>query len=218
MKVCTDSCILGAYAEVENASSILDIGTGTGLLALMAAQRSTAQITAIEIDEKAAVKAQENCKASPWADRIKIKHQSLQEFGKQTIQLFDVILCNPPFYSGSHQSPDSSRNRAMHSSDLTFLEIIEFCKKNLTPTGKLWLLLPPPESSHFTSIALENKLFCQTTFSVFTSNPGKKIRSIQSFSRVDQPYIKEQELVIRNQDHSYTSAFQTLLKDYYLIF
>src|SRR5687768_15546532 len=98
MKVCTDSCVLGAWADVEKAEQILDIGTGTGLLSLMVAQRSEANITAVEIDSAAAAQASENIAESPWKNRISLVHKSLQEFGNENQQQFDVIICNPPFF------------------------------------------------------------------------------------------------------------------------
>src|SRR5687768_18103066 len=101
MKVCTDSCVLGAWAVVEKAKQILDIGAGTGLLSLMVAQRSDAQITAVEIDAAAAEQAQENIAGSPWKNRITLARKSLQEFGKTNTQSFDVIICNPPFFQAS---------------------------------------------------------------------------------------------------------------------
>ncbi|MDQ3290701.1 MAG: methyltransferase, partial [Bacteroidota bacterium] len=114
MKVCTDSCLFGAYVAVEKAASILDIGTGTGLLSLMAAQRSTAKITAVELDVAAAEQAAQNFSASPWADRLYLYTGSLQDFENTSTENYDVIISNPPFYQASQISPNTARNRAMH--------------------------------------------------------------------------------------------------------
>ncbi|MGV3586729.1 MAG: tRNA1(Val) (adenine(37)-N6)-methyltransferase [Adhaeribacter sp.] len=218
MKVCTDSCILGAYTPVAEAQTMLDIGTGTGLLALMAAQRSTAQINAIEIDAAAATQAQENINSSPWADRIKVYQQSLQEFSDTNQQLFDLIICNPPFYAASHLSPDQARNVAMHSQELSLTEIVNFCRRFLSPTGKLFILLPPTESRHFASLAQAENLYLISVLHIFTSTKGKYIRTIQGFGREQITAVPEESLFIRNADNTYTTAFQELLRDYYLIF
>jgi tRNA1Val (adenine37-N6)-methyltransferase len=217
MKVCTDSCLLGAYARVREAHSILDIGTGTGLLALMAAQRSDAQITAVEIDAQAAAQARENMAASPWAHRIRLENQSLQELEKVNGQLFDVILCNPPFYTASHKSSDAARNVAMHSHELSFEEIIRFSQRFLAPAGTLYLLLPPAESRLFESGAA-GRLYLQESLLIYTRTGGKHIRTIQAFGHQPPAAPQESHLDIRLPDNTYTEAFRTLLRDYYLIF
>ncbi|MGV3641770.1 MAG: tRNA1(Val) (adenine(37)-N6)-methyltransferase [Adhaeribacter sp.] len=218
MKVCTDSCLLGAYARVEPASHLLDIGAGTGLLALMAAQRSEASITAIEIDARAAAQARENIAASPWAGRVQLLHQSLQDFEQNNARLFDLILCNPPFYQASHRSPDQARNVAMHSHELSFGEIIRFCKRFLQAEGSLYMLLPPAESRVFESLAAENGLFVQERLFIYTRTAGKHIRTIQVLGHQPAALEKESQLDIRQADNSYTEAFRELLRDYYLIF
>ncbi|GEO03049.1 tRNA1(Val) (adenine(37)-N6)-methyltransferase [Adhaeribacter aerolatus] len=218
MKVCTDSCILGAYAPVAEAKTILDIGTGTGLLALMTAQRSEAQIQAIEIDALAAVQARENIAASPWADRISVYHQSLQEFAQHNQTLFDVIICNPPFYAASHKSPDKARNLAMHSHEFSLAELVHFSERFLSPNGCLFVLLPPAESRHLFALAENENLHLHSALQIFTATNGKHIRTVQEFSRNPATSVLSQDLFIRNPDNSYTPAFQQLLREYYLIF
>ena len=218
MKVCTDSCILGAYAQVDRAQNVLDIGTGTGLLALMAAQRSAARITAIEIDDQAAQQAKENFQSSPWANRIKVKNTSLQDFARENQENYDVILCNPPFYKQSFKSPDEARNVAMHSQELTFTEIVQFCSKSLATEGFLSILLPPQESFNFYQLASSANLYMQEQLQIFTKENGKHIRTIQVFGRSPVVNIPEQTLCIRQRDESYTTHFRDLLKEYYLIF
>jgi tRNA1Val (adenine37-N6)-methyltransferase len=218
MKVCTDSCLLGAYAALGQAQSILDIGAGTGLLSLMAAQRSAAAITAVEVDVRAAAQARENMAASPWANRIQLVHQSLQDFEKGNRQLFEVILCNPPFYKASHKSADEARNVAMHSHELTFEEIIRFCQRFLHPAGTLYLLLPPAESRQFTSLAAASHLFVRERLRIYTKTGGKHLRTILALGHHPAATILESHLEIRQADNSYTDAFRHLLRDYYLIF
>jgi tRNA1Val (adenine37-N6)-methyltransferase len=218
MKVCTDSCLLGAYAQVSAAQTILDIGAGTGLLALMAAQRSPARITAVEIDARAARQARENIAASPWAHRIQLVNQSLQDFEQVNAQLFEVMLCNPPFYKASHKSPDEARNVAMHSHELSFAEILRFCHRFLHPAGTLYMLLPPAESRQFESLAATRHLFVRESLLVHTKTGGKHIRTIQALGHQAPALLAESQLAIRQDDNTYTDAFRHLLRDYYLAF
>ena len=218
MKVCTDSCLLGAYARVEAARHILDIGAGTGLLALMAAKRSQASITGVEIDARAASQARENIAASPWTGRVQLVHQSLQDFEKDNSRLFDVMLCNPPFYQASQQSPDQARNVAMHSHELSFEEIIRFSKRFLHPAGSLYMLLPPAESRIFETLAADKHLYVQEKLFIYTKTAGKHIRTIQLLGHQPPAGIAETQLDIRQADNSYTEAFRELLREYYLIF
>ena len=218
MKVCTDSCILGAYATVSSAQTILDIGAGTGLLSLMAAQRTTASITAIEINKQAAQQAYENIQSSPWPNQIQVKPISLQAFSLDNHAPYDVILCNPPFYQQSYKSLDQARNMAMHSPELSFAEIIQFCSSFLTKTGVLYMLLPPHESNQFSQLALTSNLYTQEKLEIFTKVAGKHIRTIQAFSPTPPVNQPDKMLCIRNLDNSYTPEFTQLLKDYYLIF
>jgi len=218
MKVCTDSCILGAYADVAQARTILDIGTGTGLLALMAAQRTKAEITAIEIDPQAAQQAFANIQCSPWSERIQVKAISLQAFALANKERYDVILCNPPFYKQSFKSPDQARNLAMHSHALSFADIIQFCSDFLAEKGILFMLLPPRESIDFEQLAWAKALYIQAKLQIFTKTAGKHIRTIQAFGFTQATNVPEEILYIRQPDNSYTPEFTQLLIDYYLIF
>jgi tRNA1Val (adenine37-N6)-methyltransferase len=219
MKVCTDSCILGAYANAKPASQVLDIGAGTGLLSLMLAQRSGANITALEINQDAAAQAAGNFAASPWAGRITMHPESLQQFRLKNKQLFDLIISNPPFFQASQRSPDAAVNLARHTETLTFQEIIGFAKDFLTPeTGKLLILLPPPEMLTFEKLAQNSVFFKTKSLQIFTQTNGKRIRIIQEFGLNRVAYPGSEILFIRNPDQTYTSQFRELLKEYYLIF
>ena len=217
MKVCTDSCVLGAWAQVENAKQILDIGTGTGLLSLMVAQRSEAKTTAVEIDAAAAEQAKENFEESPWKNRIVLAQKSLQQFGQENQQTFDVIICNPPFFQASLKSPDKAKTIAKHTEELPFEDLLHFVNRFLMPDGIFYLLLPPAEAEIFRKLAQGQNLFPVKTLHIYTQPNGKHLRTIYAYSfQEQQPYTET--LFIRNPDQTYTLQFSDLLKDYYLIF
>ena len=219
MKVCTDSCVLGAYVQVADTQRVLDIGAGTGLLSLMVAQRSKAIVETVEINPAAQEQAQENFALSPWSERLTLHPCSLQAFAATYDQQpYDVILSNPPFFLSSLKSPDAAKNAARHAEELFFEEILAFSQKHLSKKGKLYLLLPPSEAGLFARLALHHNLHLAHTLQVFTKVGGKCIRHIQTYTfqptghSSDRFYIREENGV------DYTSAFADLLRDYYLIF
>jgi tRNA1Val (adenine37-N6)-methyltransferase len=218
MKVCTDSCVLGAYARVSGAQHILDIGAGTGLLSLMVAQRAPeAVIDAVEIDPDAAAQAEENISQSPWADRVRLFPVSLQQFAKTSPEPYDVILSNPPFFQASLKSPDAAKNKAKHTEALSFTEITAFAAQYLAPTGKLHILLPPHEARVFEREAQAAGFQTEKILWLEATPGGKLLRGIFTYSR-EAAVVTEQTLAVREKDHQYTSAFQNLLRAYYLIF
>ena len=148
MKVSTDACLLGAAADLSHATRLFDIGTGTGLLALMAAQRHpTVAIEAVEIDAAAAGQAAANVAASPWAGRIRVQPLSLAEYAATQPAPFSHIVCNPPFFRQSLRSPDAARTTARHEAadSLSFAALAAFAAGFLAAGGLLTVLLPPPE-------------------------------------------------------------------------
>ncbi|MCC9167158.1 tRNA1(Val) (adenine(37)-N6)-methyltransferase [Pontibacter harenae] len=219
MKVCTDSCVFGAYVEVAQAQTILDIGTGTGLLALMVAQRSEASVDAVEINAEAQMQARENFASSSWAERLKLHAVSLQEYAQYSQQQYDVILSNPPFFLSSLKSGDAAKNAAKHTGELLFEDILNFAQKHLTPAGKLYILLPPAEATHFATLATIYKLHLNETLEVYTRVGGKCIRHIQTYSFAPTDFPTQKAIPIREADSvTYSSAAIDLLHPYYLIF
>ncbi|RNI29562.1 methyltransferase domain-containing protein [Rufibacter immobilis] len=218
MKVCTDSCVLGAYAHVASARRILDIGAGTGLLSLMVAQRAEeAQIEAVEIDPAAAAQAQENIAQSPWADRVKLFPVSLQEFAATQPTPYDVIISNPPFFQASLKSTDTIKNQAKHTETLAFSEIISFAHQFLAPEGKLHILLPPHEAKVFEAEAQAHGFHSQHILWLEATPGGKLLRAIHTYAQQATP-LTQKTLPVREKDNSYTLSFRNLLQDYYLIF
>ncbi|MBA9075534.1 tRNA1(Val) (adenine(37)-N6)-methyltransferase [Rufibacter quisquiliarum] len=219
MKVCTDSCVLGAHAPVTGARRILDIGAGTGLLSLMLAQRAPqAMIEAVEIDPAAAAQAAANLAASPWAERLLLHPMSLQEFTAAAPAPFDMIISNPPFFQASLKSADTARNTAKHTGSLTFKEIIGFAERFLSLEGHLHILLPPHEARVFAQEALAAGFYTSHILWLEATPQGKLLRAIHTYTRVAGP-VGEETLAVREKDHTtYTLAFRQLLQDYYLIF
>ena len=223
MKVCTDACLFGAYVASKNipANTILDIGTGTGLLSLMLAQKITASIDAIELDKDAAEQATENVNNSPWKERITIKNSSIQEHSRITQKKYDLIICNPPFYENSLKSPDTAHNKAIHAETLSLTELADAIINLLNKQGVAALLLPPYESSLFKNLAEAKGLYLNEVITIKDNAEDKVIRemsfyslAIHSVHAVNHPSY-QQEIIIKD-NNNYSPKFTSLLKDYYL--
>jgi tRNA1Val (adenine37-N6)-methyltransferase len=219
MKVTTDACILGAYTEVQGAKTILDIGTGTGLLSLMLAQKINAKIDAVEIEENAYNQAITNVNRSIFNDQISVFNTSIQLFSESIEQqnLYDLIISNPPFFQNHLKSETESRNNSLHTDTLSFEDLLSTVLRLLSPNGTFALLLPLYESSVFEQLAILQELYIQKKLTIRHRKGSKILRIITTFGRIKKEIINE-ELIIKNPDESYTTDFQALLKDYYLIF
>lgn len=217
MKVCTDACILGASTEVENVNRILDIGTGTGLLSLMLAQRSNAQIGAVEVDEDAYQQAVMNVQASKFAERIEVHHQRIQDF--TSTENYDLIISNPPFYQQSLKSSDAKANKALHAVELSFDDLIDSVLRLLDIDGKFVVLLPPFEIEKLIQIAQKKGLYLSKKMSIRHDESKPIFRVIAAFLTKKVHDLEEKTLIIHTKDGKpYSNEFRDLLKDYYLIF
>lgn len=221
MKVCTDACVLGAWSQIAVGSRLLDIGTGTGLLALMAAQRNSgARIDAVELDADAAQQARENVMASPFAKQITVCQASIQAFAATLPpQFFDHILTNPPFYTNSLRSPDRAVNRALHTDDLPFADLVAVVHRLLKPDGAWWVLLPPPESDRLVVMAWDAGM--QPVQQLYLRHQPQKpvFRHLTEFRFAEVSAPQCSELVIYESDgQTYSHHFRALLQPYYLIF
>jgi tRNA1Val (adenine37-N6)-methyltransferase len=218
MKVCTDACILGAwvadkiYNRQINASSILDIGAGTGLLGLMLAQKSTAKIDAVEIDENAFVQATGNFKQSLWNERLQAFQGDVKNF--DSIE-YDFIISNPPFYEDDLLSPQQNKNIAKHDESLNFNELLSAIKKLISSSGNFAVLLPYHRINYFEKLAGENYFFLKEKLLIKPTLQHQYFRGILLFNQTESNF-SEQELVIKKEDGSYSEEFIQLLKDYYL--
>lgn len=223
MKVCTDACLFGAFVAKEiqdekcKIENVLDIGSGTGLLSLMLAQKTPAKIDAVEIDEEAYRQARQNFEISPWPSKLNIHHSSIQHFNKSTDQQFSIIISNPPFFEQSLQSTDNRKNLAKHANELPFEELIGIILMKLREDGKFFILLPYHEFQKFNSIALSQKLYLKQQVNVNQTENHSSFRTIGAFTKIQSNNINSTSIYIK--DHNdYSAEFIELLKDYYLYF
>lgn len=218
MKICTDACIFGASVAVENSQNILDIGTGTGLLALMLAQKTKRKISAVEIEENAFLQAKENFEKSIWKNQLHIFHTSIQDFAQKQEEKFDLIISNPPFFKEHLQTNDLKKNLALHNNSLSFEELVYVIIKLLDKNGKFCLLLPEYETEVFVNLAKEDGLYLQKQTLIYHHKQKKALRVISIFGKKQAEEIILKKLYIKNLDQTYTQDFINLLQDYYLIF
>ena len=216
MKVGIDGVLLGAWTTIENARNILDIGTGTGLIALMLAQRSEAMIIGIDIDQSAVIQANENVQKSPWPERISILEKSLQEFALNSIESFDLIVSNPPYFVNSTKTPVENRTAARHTETLTHEELIENALKILNPAGRICIILPLIEGQKCIEFAEEKNLFCTKKTNVFPKPGVEAKRLLLEFSRINSNKVLENLTIESETRHQYSAEFSELAKDYYL--
>ena len=237
MKVGTDGVLLGAWARVGHCYHILDMGTGTGLVALMAAQRSSADIVAIDLDADAVAQAAENVAASPWADRIQVFEADARELAnsqftihnsqlfhpKANCQLsivncplsFDSLLCNPPFFENSLKCPDSARTMARHTDTLSFDDLARSASRLLAPEGELSVVIPYDRAHDMTVSAACHGLFATRQTVVVPVEGGKPKRILMAFTREGAAHTVE-TLCIQDAQRNYTPAYIHLVEDFYL--
>jgi tRNA1Val (adenine37-N6)-methyltransferase len=215
MKLGTDSVLLGCFTEVGEAKCILDIGTGTGILALMMAQKSNALIDAVEIDQEAFKQAEQNAKESPWHDRIKIHHTAIQNF--QAFKKYDIIISNPPYYRNSKNMgiEDEKRALARHDKDLPFEDLCKQVYRLMKDDALFWLILPHQEGLEFIQIAKQHNLQLHHLINI-KPKPEKEInRLILAFDKSNKTYI-ESTITIYQSDGIATDEYVELTKDFYL--
>lgn len=220
MKVCTDACIFGAYIDLKGAEAVLDIGSGTGLLTLMLAQRyNQTLITGVEIDEGAFQQSVQNINESSFSDNINLVNCKIQEF--KASNQFDVIISNPPFYQQYLQSGKIKKNQAHHAVSLNFEDLLSSITRLLKLEGIFYVLLPEQESTVFKSLCENKGWFLSQELCINNDANKKPFRRIMAFSRIinDNKMLNYKVLNIYNTDsRSYTESFKTLLNPYYLQF
>jgi tRNA1Val (adenine37-N6)-methyltransferase len=218
MKIGTDGVLLGAWAPLEqNPFGILDIGTGTGIIALMLAQRSTAQqIDALEIDENAYEQATDNFENSPWNDRLFCFHAGLDEFMEEPEDEYDLIVSNPPFYAEDYKTNNEQRDLARFQDALPFEDLIEAADLLLSENGILAVIIPFKEEERFMAIAKEFELYPIKITRVKGTPTTEIKRSLLAFKRYELPALDSDELIIETARHQYTPEYIELTKEFYL--
>jgi len=216
MKVGIDGVLLGAWAPVDNTGSILDIGCGSGLIALILAQRSDAEIVAIDIDADAVLQTADNVSKSPWLNQICTKETSLQLFVTETTERFDLIVSNPPYFVNSTNAPSLSRTTARHTNSLSHQELISNAKLLLKPTGRICLILPVDEGLKCVDFALSIGLFCNKKVTVYPKPEAAAKRLLLEFSFQSIPTIETELTIESNVRHQYSVEFSALAKEFYL--
>jgi len=218
MKIGTDAVLLGAWCPIDNnPKTILDIGTGTGILSLMLAQRSASeQIDAIEIDENAYEECVENFENSPWSDRLFCFHAGLDEFVEEPEEEYDLIICNPPFYAEDFKSKNESRDLARFQDAMPFEDLIEAADLLLSENGIFSVIIPFKEEENFINLCAEVELFPTKITRVKGSDKTAIVRSLLAFKRFELSVLDADELIIEINRHEYTNDYINLTKDFYL--
>lgn len=215
-KVGTDGVLLGAYMHLLKARTILDVGTGTGLIALMAAQRSDAIVYAIEPDEESFEQAQENVSKSPWSQRIHLYNCTLQDF--QPDLRFDLIVANPPFFSNSLKNPNVRLANARHNDCLPFDVLLQRSLSLLSESGELQVIIPWCDITSFTDKAGILSLFCDEVLSVRPRQGSKPVRAILHFTREKTTTVRSELSIETTERHHYTDEYMELTRDFYINF
>lgn len=218
MKVGTDSVLLGAWTNIAGCKNILDVGTGTGLIMLMLAQRSNANILGIEIDNSAFLQAGENISLTKWENRCKVVHISLQEFCKSSNYTFDLIVSNPPYFDNSLKSPSKERTLSRHTDSLSYDELFESSAELLSELGKLSIIVPSNKLAELIKIAGLNTLYVSRITKVIPVTGKSHKRVLLEFCKTEMTPSETQIVIENGKRHNYTEDYKLLTKDFYLNF
>lgn len=215
MKVGTDTVLLGAWANVEHASNILEIGTGNGTIALMLAQRTLDHviIDAVEIEKADADQAEKNFLQSPWSDRINLHHIPVQQFQPQ--KKYDTIVTNPPYFNNSQSPPDPKRYQARHTITLSYKELLASTLRLLQDAGRMSIILPYVEGLRFKELANENGFWCTRQYSFRTRQEKPIERWLMEFSRVTAG-PETGEILLYREGEDWADSYKALTRDFYL--
>lgn len=215
MKVSTDACILGAWCPVyKDVGRVLDIGTGTGLLSLMIAQRArNLSIDAIELDNAAAIQAKENVSASPWGEQINIIQGDVVNYRQN--EKYDLIICNPPFFNDSLLGPKPERNNVRHTLSLNYEQLVSIMLANVSCDGYAVVLLPADNCDYWRDILHVNGWYISKRLDVYPK-VGKKVNRVVLVCKAGNGIAETEKLNIRDEDGEYTADYRGLMSPYYL--
>lgn len=216
MKVGTDGVLLGAWADVQGARYALDIGTGCGVIALILAQRAPqAHVHGVEIDPHAAAQAAQNMARSPWPDRLQVFEDSIQHFARSTDQRYDLIVSNPPFFSGGTFSDNNDRQAVRHTVKLPHGDLLIAVQRLLAQGGRFCLILPHIEGLRFCELANSYHLFCSRRTRVFT-RPGKPVeRLLLQFEAEVKPLVQDDLYIYAGEGPEWSDAYVALTSPFY---
>lgn len=220
MKVGTDAVLLGSWVIPNGSSRILDIGTGTGVIALMLAQKSNAEITAIDIDKESTEQAQLNVSDSVFSSKVRVMHSSFQELVKSTESKFDLIVTNPPYFMDSLKNNHNTRTIARHTDFLSFEDLLSGVKKILSEKGKFCLILPKNEAQFFRKMAESKGLYLSKLLRIRTTKEkDTEKRHLMQFEFKESEFSESTLVIEEDNNHkNYTSEYKELTKDYYIHF
>ncbi len=219
MKVSTDAVLLGAWVIPNGSTKILDIGTGTGVIALMLAQKSNAQITAIDIDKNSTEQAHINVMESPYKHNVQVQHISFQNLYNTSEEKFNLIVTNPPYFVDSLKNNSENRSMARHNDSLSFDDLLTGVKKLLEPKGKFCVILPKNEAMLFRELATSKGLYLSKLLRVRTRKEKESEKRHLMQFEFKETEFSETTLVIEEDSHrNYTSEYKEFTKDYYLNF
>ena len=218
MKVGTDGVLLGAWAPVDIAQTILDIGTGTGLIALMMAQRSSAWIHGVELESAAYQDACLNVAASPWSNRIQISNCAVQEFVLNCYETFELIVSNPPYFVNSSKNQCGKRTLARHTDTLSYAELLKCAEKLLAPEGRVALVFPADQLENILFEAHCTGLWERRITRVYSKVNKAPRRILLLLARKRQECIHDQLVIHNEENNEYTPEYINLTRDFYLLF
>jgi tRNA1Val (adenine37-N6)-methyltransferase len=216
MRVGTDGVLLGVWANVENSRLVLDIGTGTGVIALIVAQRCEAKIDSLDLDHGAISDARHNFGQSPWGNRLMAHEISLQDFAQTTTEKYDHLVCNPPFFHNAVKAKEESRSMARHTHSLSFDDLVKSVAQLLSSDGRFSVVLPAETEKIFRSMAANYALFA-TRITRVKPKPSKPLVRVLMEFQLNATTFTETELTLETEvHHEYTSEFREMVTDFYL--
>jgi tRNA1Val (adenine37-N6)-methyltransferase len=215
MKVGTDAVLLGTWVDVKNAGVILDVGTGSGVVALILAQRTLPDtiIHGVEIESTDALQAAENVASSPWPGKVKIFESAIQHFQPEIN--YDLIVANPPYFVNSLAPPDPRRIEARHTTSLSHDDLLRSAVRLLKPQGRLSIILPYTEGQACIARALTHNLFCTRQWQ-FRTRKDKPIERLLLTFTFEMVPVDQGEILLYNGDNDWSPEYRTLTRDFYL--
>ncbi len=219
MKISSDGVLLGAWVDVSEAKDILDIGTGTGLISLMCAQKNDeANIVGVEIDQASCLEAKSNFANSDWNQRLEVVSDSIQSFGKTSETKFDHIVSNPPFFSGGTLSDNQPKNVVRHTIKLAHGDLLLAIRRLLKPNGKVSMILPVIEGLRFIELVERYRFYInrKTIMRPRASKPSERVLFEFSPMRFDDSYEENEIVMYKEGVKEYTDQYKTLTDNFYL--